>query len=174
MRSCISNTERLLLVNQFRILSKLNADEYQWERLIRILEEGITSYYPEVFEVIKTEISPSIQEEIHNILTMFDHIYRAIEQLSNAEKKALEADLDYIKFTGFNRTHENDHYGFLDFLINEDNKYHRLSKQMHTDERKLDTYMNMYRVYKNIRNNQELTSKNLWKLIEVAKSTPDV
>ena len=174
MTKIIHSTERLLLANQFRILAKLNADGYQWERLVRIVEEGITSYYPEVFAAIGTEISPGTQQEVHNILTMFDHIYQVVEQLSSTEQKALEADLDYLKFTGFNRTHEGDHYGFLDFLITEDNKYRRLSKQINTYERRLDAYINMYKVYKSNRYSQQLTSNDLLKLIEVAKSTPDV
>mgnify|MGYP001296411787 CR=1 FL=1 len=56
----LSITERQILANQFKILSKLEDDNEFYERKVEILEEGYTGQYREIFVVSEKEISYDI------------------------------------------------------------------------------------------------------------------
>jgi hypothetical protein len=106
--------ERQILVNQYKLMSKIMTDGEDYETKIEILENGYTEQYYEVFEVATEEIPMEICEETTQILHMYRRINKAVSLLSEAEKRDL--DLEKIKFEGFDAKHDL-HYRYMIFMI---------------------------------------------------------
>ena len=111
----LSITERQILANQFRILSKLEKDDTQLYSLkIQILEQGYRRHYDKIFNVTPTEACEEICKETVEILSMFRYIFNAIPLLSDHEIESI--DFFKLRFKGFDS--ENDaHYHYAKFLI---------------------------------------------------------
>lgn len=110
----LSIVERQLMVNQFKILSKITDQTDEYEIKIEILENGYTEQYHEIFEVDTEEIPIEICEETSQILNMYRRIGKALDTLSEQEKD--EIDLDKLKFEGFN-AHNDAHYYYMNFMV---------------------------------------------------------
>lgn len=111
----LSITERQILANQFRILSKLEKDDTQLYSLkIQILEQGYRRHYDKIFNVAVTEACEEVCKETVEILSMFRYIFNAIPLLSDHEIESI--DFFKLRFKGFDS--ENDaHYHYAKFLI---------------------------------------------------------
>ncbi|WP_313805103.1 YfbU family protein [Flavobacterium sp.] len=95
----LSIIERQILTNQYRILSKLESDNPEYETKIEILESGFTEQYYEVFDVSTEEVPLEVCEETTQILNMYRRINNCIKKLSESEKNTL--NLSAIAFEGF-------------------------------------------------------------------------
>ena len=111
----LSITERQILANQFKILSKLEKDDSQLYSLkIEILEQGYRKHYDKVYDVSPTEACEEICKETVEILSMFRYIFNAIPFLSDEEIESL--DFFKLRFKGFD-AQSNAHYSYAKFLI---------------------------------------------------------
>lgn len=125
----LSVVERQILINQFRILSKMEVNEESSEDYdiqIEILENGYTEKYYEIFDVNPEEIPLEICEETSQILCMFRRINNATKTLSDEEK--LELRLNELQFEGFDAGTDA-HYHYMKFMVEK---------------------MNLWREYKNV------------------------
>lgn len=114
-------TERLILANQYRILSNLEEDEKHSFRA-EILENGYEVLYHEIFHGMYDPFPREAGREIHEILTMFRMIDNAKGRLTESQKEQVER----LNFVGFDHHGEGKEYLFLMFLIEQANLYQEL------------------------------------------------
>lgn len=96
----LSNTARLICVNQCRILKELKADgAKQYEEFENILLNGFALEYYEVFSELHEELSYVNCSEVLDILRMFQVLKVSYEKLSYEEQQGL--DRRRIAFQGF-------------------------------------------------------------------------
>jgi len=125
--------ERQILANQYRILAKLENDEY-YERNADILVRGYTGKYHEVFNVHSEEIPIEICEETSEILNMYRRITNTIATLTPEQKEQL--DLEKLKFEGFDANNDS-HYHYGTFMI----------EKMNLWQEHKDMYFNSHSVF---------------------------
>ena len=116
----ISKKDRVILINQYRILAKIYPDEIEhYTELIEILENGYSIFYSQVEESILSDMNA---EEGRFVLDVLD-MYRAIE--TSKRKYGLTAfKSEYFSFfRGFDGTHETRYMSFSRFLINTQGKF---------------------------------------------------
>lgn len=166
----LSIVERQVLVNQFRILSKMESDPQEYETKIEILENGYTEQYYEVFDVSTEEIPLDICEETSQILNMYRRISNCIKQLPEVEKT--ELNLAKIAFEGFN-SRTSRHFQYMTFMIEKMNlwrEYRSLFLDTN-DKTLLKKYRKMldYQNYLLDNDQYDITKKDLQKLITLVE-----
>ncbi len=120
--------ERLILANQYKILSELSRlreDDYEAKRNLvnqEIFENGYEGEYQEVFQGYDEVISVDVSNETSAILTMYNRINDAVELLTSEEKSNLH--LDKIAFEGFD-ANNGDHYRYLLFITEKLDKWQK-------------------------------------------------
>ena len=112
----INTVQRQILVNQFRILAKLENDQ-SYETKAKILENGYSGRYWEVFKGLSEEVPASICQETEEILNIFRVLRNRIAELSDQEKAGL--NLRKISFDGFDANHSENHYDYFIFMVEE-------------------------------------------------------
>jgi uncharacterized protein len=139
----ITKRDRLILINQYRILASLNkneADHYQ--ELISILENGYAIFYSQLDEWISDEMP---EEEGRFVLEVLD-LYRAIEDVKRASKDSRLLAHHYSFFRGFDGNNETEHMSFCRFLIETQGKYQE-QKQYLLKNDNLNSHMPMIEKY---------------------------
>lgn len=112
--------ERLQLVNQYEMLEKMDpehAEEYARKR--RILEEGYTILYPEIFQGIDDEVSVKVCRYVFEVLDMHRALRQSFDAL--ADKEGLT--LDDLRFKGFDGNDETNEYSFITYLQEEGRRW---------------------------------------------------
>lgn len=120
----MTKIERLLLVNQYYILEKLdsienliksgdnavsdNTKKSDYERYKIALENGYEKYYPNV-----QDLDQEICKTVEAILEMYASIYRSNSKLD----KNSRINYDEIKFKGFGEDDEIEYATFTEYLI---------------------------------------------------------
>ncbi len=104
--------ERQTLINQYNILAKLDPDQAKdYENNIRILREGLTIKYDDIFEVWE-EMPLDQCRYVYEVLDMFRFLRFSFDGLK--DKQGLtEAD---ISFRGFDGNNESQNHGLANFL----------------------------------------------------------
>ena len=142
-------TERQILANQFRILSKLEDDTEYYEKRAEIVENGYTGQYGEVFLVDQEETDYNICRETHDILNMFRYISNSIPNLTDEERESL--NLDKLTFKGFDANND-EHYHYASFMIEKLGKWAE-HKEMYLNSHNsmtISAYRKMLPVYKKV------------------------
>lgn len=120
----LSKTERLQLVNQYRILQAVHGDDdylsKRYKRLEEIFERGYIDMYHEAFNDLWDELLPEVSEEVLNILDMHRAILWSLGQNPNPK------DLERVKFLGFDGNNESKQLGFAKFFAQDGDKYKEL------------------------------------------------
>lgn len=144
-------TERAILANQFRILSKFEDEDKEYlMKKVEILERGIEWHYDFAINASNETITREVGNETMEILDMFRQIDAYIEQLPKEERELL--NLDTLSFKGFDANNDS-HYYFADFIINKDERYSE-RKGMYLNSHSslnLKKYRAMLPVYKELR-----------------------
>jgi uncharacterized protein YfbU (UPF0304 family) len=160
----LSQTERLILANQYKILAKVEPENSgQFNYLKEILERGYEGLYYYLFEGIDSEgISKSVTDETHEILTMYRRIKPSIENSENP-------DIDQIKFKGFDGNHQS-HYHIMKFMVEDLGLYSEYKDSYYNSHSQipLTKYRDMLQVYKtfNLEYFAELTNEQIQQLID--------
>lgn len=115
--------QRLLLSNQFKILSKIDPEnkDYYLEAL-DIVENGYKIFYSSFLEHLDDEMSEETGEFVLDVLDL----YYAVELY-----KSSGGDLNGLRettFSGFDGNKETGHMAFTRFLIEKQNKFAELAK----------------------------------------------
>jgi uncharacterized protein YfbU (UPF0304 family) len=121
----LSKTERLQLVNQYRILQAVHADDdylcKQYKRLEEIFERGYIDMYHEAFNDLWDELPSEVTEEVLNILDLHRAMLWSLGQNANPK------DVERVKFQGFDGNNESQQLGFAKFFAQDGEKYRELS-----------------------------------------------
>ena len=135
---------RLLLINQYKILAALNKDdEASYLELIEILESGYSIFYSMIQERISDEMSEEKSEFVLDVLELYQLIYDA--------KKTTEdtriTDHHLSNFIGFDGNSEFEYRSFCQFLIETQGKFEELKSsrndRMNSHTKMVDTYHEM-------------------------------
>lgn len=114
MAQKLTEIERQILANQFKILACLEINKQRNSNSAEIMERGFTGQYKAAFSVNAVEESIDICEETSQILYMYCRINKTIAKLSTKERAKLE--LEKIEFKGFDADHD-PHYRYMKFLV---------------------------------------------------------
>lgn len=113
----LTQTERLLLANQFRILAKLDSDDADYyAKMIQILERGYTREYPSLVDGFSKELSAGISDEVVDVLEM----HRALNDAYTALEDKSGIIAEKVAFGGFDGNTEGEHLGYALFLIRQE------------------------------------------------------
>jgi len=105
----LTEVERLVLVNQYRLLSALDKKEseyYDYASKILILENGFEDHYHEIFGMLGDPPPATLCRDVANIMNLFDAIYES------TKRKPPEP----LRFLGFDSNTENEALKYAEFL----------------------------------------------------------
>ncbi|MCB2379823.1 YfbU family protein [Hymenobacter sp. BT635] len=120
----MNNTERVQLINQFRILALLDDSQRKdYEMQAEILERGYIGLYHKIFDVLSEEVPESTVRETYDILTMFRVLENAVALLPAEERSQFT-----FEFQGFDGNND-PHYSIAEFLIEKLGLYRELHGQ---------------------------------------------
>lgn len=116
----LTKKDRILLINQYKILAALNKDEEShYLELIEVLERGYEIFYSLVDEWVSEDMP---EDEGRFVLNVLD-LYRAIEDVKRITKDERLLKHDYSFFKGFDGNNETEHMAFCRFLIETQGKF---------------------------------------------------
>lgn len=160
MNSKLSDYERLVLMNQHKILEKLSDDEEEkksHESMVTVYQSGYEDEYEldYIYEPLDEEECIFTRE----LIAMYDSLYIYWKKDENIQS---EIDELKVKFSGFdlNDNVESKFYNYADFLIRDKNLFHEVRDSVRKDPDSLnshgfgpglDRYKNILKKYKEIR-----------------------
>lgn len=139
----LSKKDRLLLINQYRILAALEKDDAShYNELIKILENGYSIFYSMVDEWISEDMS---EREGRFVLEILD-LYRAVEDVKRKSKSKKLEDHNYSFFMGFDGNNETKYMAFSRFLVQEQGKFREQEKYLRKNDN-MNSHMPMIPKY---------------------------
>jgi uncharacterized protein YfbU (UPF0304 family) len=161
----ISLTERLILINQYETLVRLDEDNHSYhEQKAEILRRGYTGLYHDLFDGISEEVSEDVTKEVHDILSMFRTIENSIGSLPAEQQQQLNQSK--LSFSGFDANND-DHYHQAKFMIQEQGLYDEYAEHdinSHTRS-SLPRYQRQYALFQQLHESmQDLTFEQLKQL----------
>jgi uncharacterized protein YfbU (UPF0304 family) len=163
----ISKKDRLVLINQYRILASLDKDqEAHYQELIEILENGYSIFYSQLHAWISDDMPPEAGALVLRILDL----YRAIEDVkrSSEDNRLLEHHLSF--FRGFDGNNETEYMGFCRFLIQTQGKFQEQEQYLLRNDN-LNSHMPMVETYQRMLNAAG-TLKSIWNMSPDQDSPP--
>ncbi len=158
----LNKFERLLLMNQYRILSLLDqskADHYN--KLREALENGyVASYQDDLFAGIRDGLSVEQSAFVLEVMSMYDALQRSYDALD--DKQGIEEER--TKFPGFDSDFELAHLGYARFVVERERRFSDLkpfSADFISHTPMLDQYRRMTDVWKLAGNRYELTRDDI-------------
>lgn len=139
----ITKKDRLILINQYKILAKLEPeDETHYLELISILENGYTIFYSQIDQWISDELPVEEGKFVLNILD----IYRAVEDIKRSSRDKRLLEHPYSFFRGFDGNNETEHMAFCRFLIETQGKFQEQNQYLLKNDN-LNSHMPMREKY---------------------------
>ena len=169
----MSNTERKILQNQYRILALLdreNAGEYA--KKAEILYNGFTAAYSEVLGLMP-EISEAVCTEVQDILDMFRALALAVRSgvdCTGIPRRALQ-------FSGFDGNHEIDHMVFTRYVTQTRGGWAELSiteGKLNSHTLRLYLYRPMLSRWRQSRDQWKLTREDLLRILPQRTSSQGI
>jgi len=121
MKISIKDSERVIIINQYEILEKIDAGNKDfYKKAIKILQNGYEKYYCRAI--------PSLSKVNNNDIELAEDIlfiYNIVEnyKFDNPQEAKIIDDLDYSYFLGFDGNYEQQYVEICLFLINDLNMY---------------------------------------------------
>lgn len=139
----LTPTERLLLINQYRILAELKPSEAARHAVaIEVLERGYEGLYPRVFgDLSDPPMSPGECKPVIETLQMFRVLQASCRRLGHD----IAIDGRALTFGGFDAAEESRPHRLADFLIRTDERFQALGRQEGTDAGVEPGRFDMYR-----------------------------
>lgn len=124
MPDALTQTERLILLNQYRILSILDPNEKDaYEESISVLQNGYEKHYERLHPGLNTSIVTAEQSSfVHQSLSMFDRLENAIDDGKFLLSDGLKSK---IRFVGFSENYEPEYYSYANFVIHLQKSFQR-------------------------------------------------
>jgi uncharacterized protein len=148
--------DRVLLINQYRILAALYPDEASgYLELVEILQSGYEIFYTQIHEWVSEDMSTEECKLVLDILS----IYRIVEDYKRSNPSDDISKHMYSFFRGFDGNNETEYMGFARFLINEQGKFSEQQPYLAKNDT-LNSHAPMINKYRNMVNKwQELGRK---------------
>lgn len=156
----LSLTERIILYNQYKILSKLDQESSDhYNQHCTILECGYELLYDQLKEPFDaTGLTRDECREVMDILDMFRSISNALKRLPSDSKVQKSS----LKFHGFDGNEEGMRYPFAVFLIREQGRWQELElPDLNSHFPVLDRYREMLARWKQSGDKHDLTEEDL-------------
>lgn len=125
----LSQTERLILSNQYAILAAVDpdhADEYK--RMGEIFEKGYEWYYSDVSNLVYREMGVVTEEEGSEVVSILD-MFRALQYAYDALDDKSGVDAPMLTFPGFDGNNETGQMAFARFMVEVDGKFEDLKRR---------------------------------------------
>jgi uncharacterized protein YfbU (UPF0304 family) len=157
----ISNTDRLILWNQYEILKALypkNADMFEEKQ--QILANGYEVFYAEIRNHLT--LDPMTKAASNFVMEVLD-MYRALEAFYSASGKPAGSSFDH--FSGFDGNNENAEHAFANFLFDVQGKWVESSKHPRNSHTPMiSTYAKMVDEWKRSNRQFELTAGDVQRI----------
>ncbi|MFZ6770866.1 YfbU family protein [Undibacterium sp. Di26W] len=164
----LSKNERLILINQYKILASLNKDEEDhYLELIEVLERGYAIFYSLIDEWVSDDMPI---EDCKFVLDILD-LYRTIEDLKRSTKDEQLSQHTYSFFRGFDGNNETDHMSFCRFLIENQGKFQEQTPYLLKNDNlnshvpMSDKYLRMLEAAKEIPNIWNMTTEQALRIL---------
>ncbi len=139
----LSKKDRVLLINQYRILAALSKDdESHYLELIQILEHGYEIFYSMVDEWISDDMPEEAGRFVLNVLDL----YRVVEDAKRSTRDTRLAEHDFGVFPGFDGNNESEYLGFCRFLIEKQGKFQEQEQYLSKNDG-MNSHMPMIQKY---------------------------
>ena len=142
----LTKLERVMLINQYRILSKINPNEANYyEELIEILENGYSVFYSMIDDFVYDEAPVEEGKFVLDIL----QLYRMIDDYIRDNEEHPFKEHHWIPFKGFDGNNEFRYMSFARFLIlnqgkfTEQKKFFSANDSLNSHTRTVDKYRRM-------------------------------
>lgn len=157
----LQKKDRLLLINQYKILAALDkSEESHYMELIEILENGYSIFYSMVDQWISEDMP---EEKGRFVLDILD-LYRAIEDVKRSTKDSRLLAHPCGVFPGFDGNNEWEYLGFSRFLIEKQGKFQE-QEQYFSKNDGMNSHMPMVEKYRRMLDVKEkLARSDSWKL----------
>lgn len=165
----LTKKDRLLFINQFRILEKLYPEEADSLERHRIaLEQGYSLHYPWILEGVWDELPV---DECRRVLNALD-VYRAITHSYEKLTDKLDLKESDVRFRGFDGNNESHHMSYARYFVVDLGRYDELRKgQEYPDFNShmpmLDEYDRMHALWSSWGRPQLMSSEKLRALLNV-------
>lgn len=117
--------QRLILVNQYKILEKLYPEDAEmYAQYQEILNNGYTLHYGDLTDYMSEPMKLEEQEFVLNILDLYSTMNLAVYRSKNEKYKGKT-----IYFPGFDGNHESKYIGYARFFIFRLNRFEDLKKE---------------------------------------------
>ncbi len=168
----LTHTERLILLNQYEILKKLDPESAEYyNEVTEILENGYSSYYEYLFKRLSPDMHKSECDFVVEVLSM----YRAIEDYKRGKSTDSEVINDpFSHFAGFDGNNESECHGFAQFQIKVQKKwqeqlpYERQTDGYNSHMPVKDSYKRMLDVWKSLRKAFPLSAEQVRAILQAA------
>jgi uncharacterized protein len=157
----LQKKERLLLINQYKILAALDkSEESHYLELIEILERGYSIFYSVIDEWVAEDMP---EEEGRFVLEVLD-LYRAIEDVKRSSKDSQLIGHTYSVFPGFDGNNESEYLGFCRFLIDKQGKFQEQKQYLQKNDG-MNSHMPMVEKYQRmLEEKKSISSAGSWRL----------
>ena len=144
----LTKLDRRSLINQFKILERLDPEEASYyKKAISILEGGFEANYDFVFQGIIDPINDGVIHEVLEILSMFRHLHCSYKELSDKSGISEES----TGLSGFDANNEHDHLRYARYLVEEDSSFKELGSHVYNSHMpRLRHYRQMLERYQEI------------------------
>lgn len=116
----LSQVERVILTNLFRVLERLEPEcaEHRLRRVV--VEGGYESEYYRLEEDLLDPVPPRVSEYVEAVLEMFEALESSYQRLEEAEKRGIE--IDRIRFRGFDLNTEGLEFRLARFIVQDSDR----------------------------------------------------
>lgn len=160
----LTETERLSLLNQFRILAAVDDDE-GWEDFAEILERGLRGEYYRFTEWLSDGLSEEECREVRDILFMFVRLQQSFQALD--EPGDLEAG--DVSFLGFGGNEETRRMGYVRFIRENLREFEHLRIEAdgyNSHLPMLERYRAMLEEFENLDPHQDFSEEEIRRVVE--------
>ncbi|MDR3710700.1 MAG: YfbU family protein [Capsulimonadaceae bacterium] len=159
MKMELTDAERWILMNQYKILALLESDRKgQYERAAEVISHGWSGLYSQVTD-LPYEVDRSIShDEIYQILLMFSVLKESYEALED------QSGVNYalVEFKGFDGNNEIDHLNYAEFCINKLGWFAELKRAgYNTHHSTLARYRRMVQKYMKVAEGSPISGRTL-------------
>jgi uncharacterized protein YfbU (UPF0304 family) len=169
-RMKLTKVERLMLINQLKILEKLYPEEADYyAQHHTALAEGYTLHYSWLFETIFDDLPEEECREVLNVLDMYRAITRAVSSLDDGDSLKEH----YLsRFRGFDGNEETKLMAYTRYFIIDLDRYRELRHEDDDDfnshSHMLEKYRRMLQVWTTLPKKHELSRDDLDQILEAS------
>jgi len=171
----LSKKDRLILINQYRILSILNPDGAgSYNVRIKMLENGYSLHYDEMVSWIDDGMSREECQEIIDILEMYRCLWQSFKKLK--DKKGIKKK--DVMFPGFDAREEEKQLNYAEYVLYGLKRYrefHQRRRIPNHDSYKpmMDKYRAMFAVWRSLGCRKQLTRDEIIQILNGERTAMD-